>query len=204
MNKKIIIAVIVFVVLIGIIGYLYFSKSPETPFSDVIPEAVKDIKEKLGGEPNINNWQTYTNTKLGYTIKYPSNYEVKEEGGGTIFIPPELKDKTAQPTTLRELPLGILFSPDKTYDDIKKEIKTQTEGVGYREEKEKVIAGVLGTELKQGPSPESAKKLHQLFNIIPYKNTVLIFLTYALSREQLENIGAPLLDAFISSFKPNN
>lgn len=202
MNKKIIILVIAVIAVVGIFSYLYFSKNSETPLADIIPEAVKDITEALGGEINTNNWQTYTNAKLGFSIKHPSNYEAKEEGGGVIFVPPELKNVSAEPKTLKELPLAVLFSLDKSYDDIKKEIRVPIEGMGYREEQEKVIAGVLGTELKQGPSPESEHKLHQLFNIIPYKNTVLIFLTYALSKEQLENTGVPLLDAFISTFKP--
>lgn len=200
MKKNIIVLLVVVVVGAAIGGYFLFFAQKQSGTSPFSPS--EKIKDALGIQPSTKNWQTYKNNKHGFSIKYPSNYEVKEEGGGIIFVPPELKDRSAQPTTLKELPLAVLFSPDKSYDDIKKEIKTQIEGVGYREEKEKMIAGVLGTELKQGPSPESEHKLHQLFNIIPHKNTALIFLTYALSKEQLESKGAPLLDAFISTFKP--
>lgn len=205
--KKIIILVIVVIAVVGIAGYLYFSKTAETPLSKVIPESIKDIKEKLGGGPNTSNWATYKDTSSGASIKYPSNYEVQEGGEGIFFIPPELKNITEQPKTLKELPLGIFTPSDKSYDEIRGEIKKQSGAVEYSEETTKVIIGIEGVELKLGPNLGSdsgsagTANLHKLYNIVPYKGEVLIFMTYALSKKQLEGQGAQLLDAFISTFK---
>ena len=200
MNKKIIIALIAVIVVAGIGGYLYFSKTAGVP----LPNIVEDIKETLTGKPSTDDWLTYKNTARGFSIKYPPNYEAKEESEGAFFVPPEMKDTTEQPKTLKELPLGIIAPPDKSYDEIGEEIKKQREGLGYSEETAKVIAGIQGIELRQGSKPESETSMHQLFNVIPYKNSTLIFLTFALTREQLEEQGAPLLDAFISTFRPES
>jgi len=202
MNKKIIIVIILTVAVISAAGYLYFSKTDETTLPEVIPEAIKNIKEKLGGVPNTNNWQTFISDKHGFSIKYPVNYEVKEENNGIVFTPPDFKDTTTPPKTLKELPLGVLITPsDQSYDEVREEIKKQREGVGYSEETAKVIAGVQGIELRQGSKPGSGDDMHQLFNIIPYEGRALIFLTFGLSKEQIEKQGVPLLNAFTSTFK---
>ena len=73
-------------------GYWYFSNnskskmqssksedSPETP-ATVQEEPTSAIDEQTAG------WKTYTNTKYGYSIKYPPNFEAGEGGMASGFI----------------------------------------------------------------------------------------------------------------------
>jgi len=193
--KKIILGIVVLIILGGG-AYFFVSQKSESPFS----ETIKDIKETLSGGPNTSDWQTYTSSARGFRIKYPPDYEVRGESEGVFFIPPELKDTTKPPETLKKLPLGALTPPNQSYGTIAEEIKKQSEGASYSEETAKVILGVQGIELKLGPKLGSGDNLHKLYNIIPYKDGVLIFLTFATSKEQLKGQGVPLLDAFISTF----
>ncbi len=199
----IILAVVAVIVSGGAASYFFIWKTGET----TLPETVQDIKEKLGGGPNISDWQTYTSVQYGFSIKHPVNYETQEGAGSVFFFPPELKDITETPKTLKELPLGVAMPPDQSYDKIRDEIKKQS-GVEYSEATAKVIIGIEGIELKRGPTLGSDSKsagdanLHKLYNFVPYKGGVLIFVTHALSKKQLEGQGTRLLDAFISTFKP--
>ncbi|MEK7090384.1 MAG: hypothetical protein AAB930_02235, partial [Patescibacteria group bacterium] len=187
MNKKAIISLVVALASIG--GYLYFSTTSEDPSSGVVPNVLDSIKETVTGRPGTGNWLTHQDPQQAFSVKYPANYEVGNQGDGTIFIPPELKGISEQPKTLNELPLGVIMPPGKTYGDIREEIDEMVKYAEYSEETAKKTLDINGIELKVGPNPGGGDNLHKLFNIIPYRGGALIFFTYAVSKEQLEKEG---------------
>ena len=196
--KKTILGIVILLILVAG-GYFFVSQKSEVS----LPEAVKDIGKKLGGGSVTSDWRTHTSSKYGFSIKYPSNYIVREESEGIVFIPPELESVTKPPETLKDLPLMVIIPENKSYADASKELKRESEGASYYEETAIKVMGIQGFEVKIGPKSSVGDNLHKLFRVIPYGNKALGFLTMAVTKAQLEQEGAPLLDAFISTFESN-
>ncbi len=73
MNKKIILGIIIAVVVI--VGALVVTKLNESKWDNKV-----DSKAQL--DLIMTDWKTYTNTKLGFEIKYPIDWKIDENTGG--------------------------------------------------------------------------------------------------------------------------
>ncbi len=93
-----IIGVILLILVVGAGAYYLGTtqnNKPEQPQTIITskntPQSSQNINQPLSPTTNIEqntttNWQTYTNTKLGYSFSYPPNYEVKgNEGDANLF-----------------------------------------------------------------------------------------------------------------------
>jgi len=64
---------------------------------DLPPTATPEPPPMFAGDPIPSGWPAYTNTELGYTLRYPSDWKVNEYGltqlnKEVIFSSPEVKD----------------------------------------------------------------------------------------------------------------
>lgn len=206
MNKKIILLLVVVVVGAAIGGYFLFFAQKQSGSSPSSPS--EKLKEVLGIQPSTKNWQTYTHSDAGLSIKYPEGYTVKDEVNSSgplgqilqvLFQPPGPEDK---PALWEGLPFIMLVAPETGYGDIEKEFKRQEQGAEYYEETSKLIAGVNGIEVRVGPNPKVGNLQHTLYVTIPHKNGRILFITFAKDRNQLEKEAVSFLDTILSTFKP--
>lgn len=70
--------VVVVLVLGGIGGYLLGTKVSLTPMPTIVPKAINNYPLATTSDETAG-WKTYTNTKYSYSVKYPANFEVKEQ-----------------------------------------------------------------------------------------------------------------------------
>lgn len=95
---------ILIVILIAILagGYFVYSNSqtktstptpqPSPSLSDVSPAPTGAAETASTEQSRSANWKTYTNTKYGFTIKYPTNLEADDEKAAppsVLFQPPQ-------------------------------------------------------------------------------------------------------------------
>ncbi|MEI8270752.1 MAG: hypothetical protein WCG45_05260, partial [bacterium] len=111
----ILIAIIAGIVLLAGGGTYYYSKQNKSPDFTNLMKGLSAKTPKLEGDTKQENppvvksdssslvsteWKTYTNTKYGYQIEYPSNWiydvnllsENNFGAGDVVFCPPELQD----------------------------------------------------------------------------------------------------------------
>ena len=87
-NKKIL-SLSIFIIFLFGLGIFVKSLKPQpipspTPLAVIKPTPTSDLTA---------NWKTYTNTKYGYSFKYPSSFFVREETtGGILYV--DLKDSS--------------------------------------------------------------------------------------------------------------
>ena len=199
--KKAIISVIGVIAVASIAGYLYFSRTGETPFQKAVPETIKDIKEKLGGDSDTSDWQTYQSSKFGFSIKYPSERLVKEdehpsESGlaslSIIFLPgPE-----GQQEQWTKAPLIVSVMPSDSYANVLLEVKKAKSFSREHEMTPITVLGLKGIKVRMVQEGRLALQV-----ILPYKNGVIMFMTIANDGGMFKEAN-PTFDAFLSTFKP--
>ncbi len=70
---------ILVVIIIGLIGYIVYSKSISKPeVSTTIPSNNTATATPTNLSTSTTEWQTYTNSKYSYSIKYPNNFSPKD------------------------------------------------------------------------------------------------------------------------------
>lgn len=83
-----IVLIIVVLIAVGYFGWTYLGKSKTetitTPATTTTTPAIAPV--------STADWKTYTNTNYGFSLKYPSTYNVKEESKNIIFKSPEQKN----------------------------------------------------------------------------------------------------------------
>ena len=91
MNKQKGLAPILIIILIAVMavgGYLLYQKQikpvavPQFSPSPVVSPVISPI---ASSSADTANWKTYTNSKYGFTLKYPQNLSVKETSNIIIF-----------------------------------------------------------------------------------------------------------------------
>lgn len=79
-------------------AYWYGKRQVPPPTPEITPPPVTEVPEATSPAETVN-WKTYTNTKYGYSISYPNNWDVKEfpESSGqlevTSFNPNKVTDR---------------------------------------------------------------------------------------------------------------
>ncbi len=82
-NWKYILIVVILAFLVGggILGYCWWTAKQEIPLTKFpeIKKPEKIVEPEKVTEDETADWQTYRNEEYGFEIKYPNNYETKEE-----------------------------------------------------------------------------------------------------------------------------
>lgn len=73
---------LIILLLVGVGGYLYFTKSSTKP---VIPQPTPSVTPTKAVDETAN-WKTYTSTTLGFSIKYPSDAKITEQQNGSVSL----------------------------------------------------------------------------------------------------------------------
>jgi hypothetical protein len=82
-NTALIVVIVIIVILAGVVGYFMLVKKPVVQQTNTPnPTPVQQTPESPAPTPQDEsaNWETYTNTDLGYSIKYPNSWQVDESG----------------------------------------------------------------------------------------------------------------------------
>lgn len=77
--------------IITIAGYFIYTNSQNPIIPPQIPQytpspSPSNTNPILTGAGETTNWKTYTNSKQGFTIKYPNGAEIKVENDGNVLL----------------------------------------------------------------------------------------------------------------------
>jgi hypothetical protein len=91
-----VIALIIVVVLVAVGGIWYWRKnqSSQNPvqITSSTGQTSQPNKASSTGDTAINDWKTYQNNQLGYTVKYPSTWSLSEKNDFAYFALPSDTD----------------------------------------------------------------------------------------------------------------
>lgn len=81
---------IVLILAAAVGGYLLYSGKinlNQTTTQVAQPTSTPDVSPAPTADAETANWKTFKNTKLGYEIKYPSDWSIRDEdGSGMLFM----------------------------------------------------------------------------------------------------------------------
>lgn len=136
MKKRILITGILIAVLLMAGGFFVVQKKIKTPVgqnrNQVQNAEIESVKDLVDGEykfenVDTNGWQTYGNTKYGFEIKYPKDWEIQENSSseGEKYVAINFNQKNARDVAegLKEGSVVIYVSTDKTKEPILTELK---------------------------------------------------------------------------------
>ncbi|MDO8570435.1 MAG: PsbP-related protein [Candidatus Daviesbacteria bacterium] len=80
---------IIILIALAVGGYLLYQKQVKpvaTPQPVIQPTSVPTISPSATDSAETANWKTYTNSKYGFSFKYPQDYAIKEESERVFYI----------------------------------------------------------------------------------------------------------------------
>jgi len=187
-----ILAAIILVVIVVIAGIfillLNSQKSTSTPPSSISPTSSPITEE-------VANWKTYTNTKYGYSLKYPSEMRLTEPGNETYLTldPSQEKEQDFHHTLI----VGISVLPNKerlSIDELIEKIQASTSAIQIKNKQDVTVGGVKGKKVIGSALGSDFTKI-----FIPYEDSFVV-LTASIGIEKYQQY-VQVFDQILSTFK---